>query len=227
MCGRFVQFSSLRTLESLFSFETAENKIVSNYNIAPTQEVLAVVHRKRRRLTKFRWGLVPSWSKDLKSASRLINARSESASQKPSFRAAFKRRRCLILADGFYEWHGEKGHKQPYFITLPKDQPFGFAGLWETWRRKDAPDDEPVHMSCTILTTAASESLIRLHHRMPVILSPESYDTWLDPAVADVEQLETILQNHQVREMKFYPVSKLVNRIQNNSKECICPLPEH
>ena len=153
MCGRFVQFSSLRTLESYFQIDSAVETIRSSYNIAPTQEVLAIDHQNERRLEKFRWGLVPSWSKDLKAASRLINARSETASQKPSFRAAFKRRRCLIVADGFYEWHGEKGHKQPFFITLPANRPFGFAGLWETWRCTGAADTEPIYKSCTILTT--------------------------------------------------------------------------
>lgn len=226
MCGRFVQFSSLRTLESYFPIDSVAENIHPNYNIAPTQEVLALVCRHERRLDKFRWGLVPSWSKDLKAAARLINARSETATQKPSFRAAFKRRRCLIMADGFYEWHGEKGRKQPFFITLPTKRPFGFAGLWETWKSKDAADSETIYRSCTILTTAASESIRQIHHRMPIILQPEAYEAWLDPEVQDVEQLKMMIQQHQVRRMQYYPVSKLVNRVQNNSRDCIARLPE-
>ena len=134
MCGRFVQFSSLRTLEKYFDFTSAPEDIAPNYNIAPTQNVLAIIQHGDYRLESLHWGLVPSWAKDLSGATRLINARAETVAKKPSFRAAFKRRRCLILADGFYEWHGEKGHKQPWYLTLPADQPFAFAGLWETWK---------------------------------------------------------------------------------------------
>ncbi len=227
MCGRFVQFSSLRTLESFFPIDSAVDDIRASYNIAPTQEVLAIFHQNERRLEKFRWGLVPSWSKNLKAASRLINARSETASQKPSFRTAFKHRRCLIIADGFYEWQGEKGRKQPYFISLSTRQPFGFAGLWEIWKPKDAPEIAPIYRSCTILTTAASKSVESIHHRMPVILQPEAYDAWLDPDLQDVGQLEKTLQQHLIREMQYYPVSKMVNRAQNNSESCIAPLVEN
>lgn len=221
MCGRFVQFSSLRTLETCFPIDSVAVDIVPSYNIAPTHEVLVLLHQNDRRLEKLRWGLVPSWSKDIKAAARLINARSETAAHKPSFRAAFKRRRCLILADGFYEWQGEKGSKQPWFITLPTNRPFGFAGLWETWKDKESAGNDAVHRSCTILTAAASESLQKIHHRMPVILHPDAYAEWLDPQIQDTDRLETVLQNHQIREMRFYPVSKLVNRVQNNSEACI------
>jgi putative SOS response-associated peptidase YedK len=227
MCGRFVQFSSLRTLESYFPIETAVDDIRSSYNIAPTQEVLAIVHQNERRLEKLRWGLVPSWSKDLKAASRLINARSETASQKPSFRAAFKRRRCLIVADGFYEWQSEKGRKQPYFISLPTKEPLGFAGLWEVWKPTDESKETSIYRSCTILTRAASKSVDIIHHRMPVILKAGAYNEWLDPANQDVEQLEDLLQHQHIREMQFHPVSKLVNRVQNNSEACISPLSEN
>jgi putative SOS response-associated peptidase YedK len=227
MCGRFVQFSSLRTLETYFPIDSIAGDVVANYNVAPTHEVLAIIHQNGRRLEKLHWGLVPSWAKDLSSASRLINARAETAAQKPSFRAAFKRRRCLILADGFYEWQGEKGRKQPYFIALPSKSPFAFAGLWETWEKKEASADDPVFKSCTILTTAASESMQNIHHRMPVILKSEAYEDWLDPDIQDVDQLEAVLQIHQVRKMKYYPVSKFVNRVQNNSAACIQPLSEN
>jgi len=226
MCGRFVQFSSLRTLETYFPIDSVSADIKASYNVAPTQEVLAIIHQNGRRLEKLRWGLVPSWAKDLTGASRLINARAETVAQKPSFRAAFKRRRCLIMADGFYEWLGEKGSKQPYFIALPSKRPFAFGGLWETWKSKGAPDDDPVYKSCTILTTAASESMQDIHHRMPVILQPEVYDDWLDPEIQDADRLEVVLQNHLVRKILCFPVSKLVNRVQNNSAENINPLSE-
>ena len=223
MCGRFVQFSSLRTLETNFPIDSVSVDIKASYNVAPTQEVLAIIHRNGRRLEKLRWGLVPSWAKDLTGASRLINARAETVAQKPSFRAAFKRRRCLIMADGFYEWLGEKGSKQPYFIALPSNRPFAFGGLWETWKSKDAADDDPVYKSCTILTTAASESMRDIHHRMPVILQPEAYEDWLDPEIHNADRLAVVLQDHLVRKLQYYPVSKLVNRVQNNSPENIQP----
>lgn len=226
MCGRFVQFSSLRTLETFFQVDSVAANVAASYNIAPTHEVLAIIHQNGRRLEKLHWGLVPSWAKDLSGASRLINARAETVAQKPSFRAAFKRRRCLIMADGFYEWQGEKGSKQPYFITLTSNHPFAFAGLWETWQNKEAAGDDPVYKSCTILTTAASDSMQKIHHRMPLILQPAAYEDWLDPEVRQAERLEEILQNHHVRSMQYYPVSKLVNRVQNNSAACINPLAE-
>ena len=226
MCGRFVQFSSLRTLETQFPIDSIAAEVVANYNVAPTQEVLAIIHQNGRRLEKLRWGLVPSWSKDISGASRLINARAETAAQKPSFRAAFKRRRCLIMADGFYEWQGKKGSKQPYFFTLPSSRPFALGGLWETWKSKDAADDGPVYKSCTILTTSASESLRGIHHRMPVILQPEAYEDWLNPEIHDADRLAEVLRNNLIRKMQYYPVSKLVNRVRNNSAENIKPLED-
>jgi putative SOS response-associated peptidase YedK len=128
-------------------------------------------------LEKLHWGLVPHWAKDISTGYKMINARVETVSSKPSFRDAFKKRRCLILADGFYEWKGEKGQKQPFFITLPDEKPFAFAGLWETWRDKDKQEDS--YRSCTIITREASESLKDIHDRMPSVLNPDSYDAWL------------------------------------------------
>jgi putative SOS response-associated peptidase YedK len=223
MCGRFVQFSSLRTLAAHFPIDAIGGDVKASYNVAPTQEVWAIIHQDGHRLEKLHWGLVPSWAKDLTGAARLINARAETAAQKPSFRAAFKRRRCLIVADGFYEWQGEKGNKQPYFISLPSKRPFAFGGLWETWKSKDAADDDPVYKSCTILTTAASASVQEIHHRMPVILQPDAYADWLNPEIQDADRLADILQTHLVRRMQYYPVSKRVNRAQNNSAENIDP----
>ncbi len=223
MCGRFVQFSSLRTLEKYFDFTSAPDDITPNYNLAPTQVVPAIVQHDDYRLENLYWGLVPSWAKNLSGASRLINARAETVAQKPSFRAAFKRRRCLILADGFYEWHGEKGHKQPWYLTLPVDQPFAFAGLWETWTGRQTPAPQSEYRSCTIITTEASESVRDIHHRMPVILQPDAYAKWLNPDNQDVQQLESILHTAHIQELKRYPVSKRVNRVQNNSPANIQP----
>ena len=226
MCGRFVQFSSIRTLEYYFKIQTAPDEVVPSYNIAPTQKIPVIVKKEDYHLQKMHWGLVPSWAKDLSGASRLINARAETVATKPSFRAAFKNRRCLIPTDGFYEWKGEKGKKQPWFISLPSGQPFAFAGLWEVWKDKQALPDQPDYKSCTIITTAASKSVQDIHHRMPVILQPETYDEWLDPENQDVQQLESILQTKLIREFKRHPVSKLVNRVQNNSPANIEPQDE-
>ena len=223
MCGRFVQFSSIRTLENYFNIQTAPEEIEPSYNIAPTQKIPVIVKKEDYQLQRMYWGLVPSWAKNLSSASRLTNARAETVATKPSFRAAFKKRRCLIPADGFYEWKGEKGNKQPWFISLPSGQPFAFAGLWEIWKDKQALPDQPDYRSCTIITTEASKSVQDIHHRMPVILQPEAYDEWLDPENQDVQQLESILQTRLIREFKSHPVSKLVNRVQNNSPTNIEP----
>ena len=221
-----MQFSSLRTLETYFQINPYAGDVTANYNIAPTQEVLAITHHNGRRLDKFHWGLVPSWSKNASGAVRLINARAETVAQKPSFRASFKRRRCIIPADGFYEWKGKKGNKQPYFITTPSRRPFAFAGLWEVWKRKDAATEDPIYKSFTIITTAASQTMQDIHHRMPLILKPDAYDSWLDPEIQDANRLQYLLQHRQNHEMRVYPVSKFVNRVQNNSTTCIKPLSE-
>ena len=152
----------------------------------------------------------------------MINARAESVAEKPSFRNAFKKRRCLIPADGFYEWKGPKGDKQPMFITLPDKKPFAFAGLWETWNDKDAPDS--IYKSCTIITTQASDSMRDIHHRMPAILKPEIYETWLDPANQNVTELNQILKNEIITELTSYPVSREVNSTRHNYPSCIEPI---
>ena len=152
----------------------------------------------------------------------MINARAETVSSKPSFRDAFKKRRCLIPADGFYEWKGEKGHKQPMFITLPDRKPFAFAGLWETWNKK--PNSDSIYKSCTIITTQASESFSEIHHRMPVILNSEIYEPWLDSQNQDIDELKNILKNDIITELVSYPVSKQVNSASNNNHACIEPI---
>jgi putative SOS response-associated peptidase YedK len=168
--------------------------------------------------------LVPFWAKDISIGSRMINARVETVTSKPAFRAAFKQRRCLIPANGFYEWFGKAGNKQPYYFHLPSSEPLAFAGLYEIWEDKEAPLEDGPYKSCTIITTDASESVKDIHNRMPLILNPEAYDEWLDPSNKEPAKIEKLLRINYVRELNRYPVSKLVNRMENNSKECIEPL---
>jgi len=155
----------------------------------------------------------------------MINARAETVSQKPSFRNAFRKRRCLIPADGFYEWKGEKGHKQPYYVSTPSDKPFAFAGLWESWTNKES-DEESVYKSCTIITTAASDSIREIHHRMPVILDPDFYEKWLNVEIQDPKELESVLQDGIIHDVKYYPVSTFVNSVKNNDPSCIKPIDD-
>lgn len=224
MCGRFVQISPYNIIKETFNVGTEPLESTPNYNVAPTQKILAVIkHDNKNKLAKLYWGLVPFWAKDTSVGSRMINARAETVSEKPSFRNALKKHRCLIPADGFYEWKGEKGYKKPYFITTNPDDPLAFAGLWETWRGKEG-DEEAVYKSCTIITTVASGSIRELHNRMPVIIMPEFYEKWLDTETKDSRELMAILQDGLVRDMKFYPVSKHVNSVKNNNPSCIQPV---
>ncbi|MGD2270486.1 MAG: SOS response-associated peptidase [Desulfobacterales bacterium] len=220
MCGRFVSHCSLSLIEKTFNVDEVACAVSPNYNIAPTQEVLVVRRNHQTRLDKFHWGLVPFWAKDTSIGSRLINARAETVAQKPSFRNAFENRRCLIVADGFYEWKGPKGQKQPWYLTLPSEEPFAFAGLWERW----TGDPKGEYLSCVIITTAASRSVQKIHNRMPVILHPRTHDAWLQAASQDPAALIAILQEGQIRELISYPVSKRVNNVHNNDAECIQPL---
>jgi putative SOS response-associated peptidase YedK len=223
MCGRFVGFRSLEELRLYFPIEKAACEPVASFNVAPSQEILVIIKQDgENRLDKFHWGLVPFWSKDVSIGNRMINARAESVAEKPSFRNAFRTRRCLIPADGFYEWKGEKGAKQPIFITLPDKRPFAFAGLWETWSPRDDPNS--IYKSCTIITTGASDAIRDIHHRMPVILKPEIYEPWLDPANQDTAELSRILKNEIVTELTGRPVSKQVNSARKNDPSCIEPI---
>lgn len=223
MCGRFVGFRRVEELQVNFPIDVAKVKVTPNYNVAPTQEILAIArHEKQNHLEKLHWGLVPFWAKDTKIGSRMINARSETVATKPSFQTAFKWRRCLILADGFFEWKGEKGHKQPMFLTLLNGRPFAFAGLWEAW---DNRGKEPTpYRSCTILTREASESVMPIHNRMPVILRPEAFSPWLDRENQDVKSLEDIIQDQVYTELKSVPVSKQVNSVKVNTPGNIRPV---
>jgi putative SOS response-associated peptidase YedK len=224
MCGRFVQDFTFETLQQNFNIRAEDRSIVPNFNVAPTQEILTIIkHENENTLERLHWGLVPFWTKDVSIGSRMINARVETVASKPSFRNAFKKRRCLIPAGGFYEWKGEKGQKQPYYITIPSGEPFAFAGLWESWTDKEG-DDDSVCKSCTIITTSASESIVELHNRMPVILDPDVYEQWLHVELQDAKQLEPILNDGIVHDLKYYQVSTFVNSVKNNDPNCIKPI---
>ncbi|MDF1591594.1 MAG: SOS response-associated peptidase [Desulfobacterales bacterium] len=220
MCGRFAQYSGLDSLKKSFQIEEITCVVAPSYNIAPLQPVLTVIRHDGNRLGQLHWGLVPSWAKDKSMAAKLINARAETVADKPSFRNAFKRHRCLILADGFYEWKVDGPQKQPWYFTLPSGDPFAFAGLWDTWKG----EEEAAYHSCTIITTAADESVQPVHHRMPVILMPEAHAQWLDPQNRDSARLNAILSEGRVKELKSYPVSKRMNSARNNDPACIEPL---
>lgn len=235
MCGRFSLISSEELIRSMFRLNRTPLK-KPRYNIAPSQEV-AVVRQPsedaEREMIFMRWGLIPSWSKDPAIGTRMINARGESVFEKPSFRKAIRRQRCLIPADGFYEWHKipatgkSKTVSQPYYIYLRNGLPFAFAGMWDAWKG----EEEPV-LSCTILTTAANSLIQTLHERMPVIVPPEAYDVWLDPVVTTDEAIQPLLRSYPPEEMALRPVSSRVNSPANDGPENIqeiensLPLPE-
>ncbi len=223
MCGRFVGYRPVEVLREYFPIDRTAADVTANYNVAPSQEVLALVRREDENwLERLHWGLVPSWAKDITIGNRLINARAETVAAKPSFRSAFRKRRCLILADGFFEWTGAKGRRQPVFITLPDETPFAFAGLWENWHPPGG--DHAAHRSCTIITTAASPSLQPIHHRMPAVLKPEAYDAWLDPRTTDTRVLADLLANRIQTVFASRPVSTAVNATRNNRPGLIDPL---
>ncbi len=225
MCGRFVGYRNLEELLEHFPIHRTACSAIANYNIAPSHEILAIVNREDENwLDKFHWGLVPFWAKDISIGNKLINARSETVDKKPSFRNAFKTRRCLIPADGFYEWKGAKGKKQPVYLTLPDKEPFAFAGLWEEWTNKGK--DASTYRSCTIITTMASESVKPIHHRMPVILKPEKYNQWLNPECKDLTELRDIIDNWKITELAGNPVSSQVNSAGNNDPSNIKPLTQ-
>ncbi len=220
MCGRFVQHTPVAELLHYLAIEQIDCDIQRNFNIAPGQLIPAIVYQDGVRLRLFHWGLVPFWAKDKTIAKRLINARVETAAEKPSFRNAFKTRRCLIPADGFYEWQKQANFKQPWYICHVSGEPLFLAGLWETWKSSDNQE----FYSCTILTTAASESISAIHSRMPVILNSEAHHAWLDPTYHDIPGLKTLIDNHHIREFQSFPVARRINSPRNNDPNCIQPL---
>lgn len=221
MCGRFSLLAPGELIADLFDLPEAP-QLAPRYNIAPTQPVAAVRTSRSgtRELTYFQWGLIPSWSKDPSIGSRMINARSETAAEKASFRSAMRYRRCLVPADGFYEWHQLNGRKQPVRIHMKDERPFAIAGLWEHWQSSDGSEIE----SCTLLTTEPNRLLESIHNRMPVILSPADFDLWLDPAAQHAGEVQHLFRPYPAEEMAFYPVSSHVNDPRHEDPLCVEPL---
>ncbi len=220
MFGRFVLMTVGKDLAKQFGIEEALD-LKPRYNVAPTQMVVIIRLDRdtlQRRLVQVKWGLIPFWAKDTSIGQRMINARGESAAEKPAFRAAFKSRRCLVPADGFYEWKKRKGdQKQPYLVRNSDGSPFAFAGLCEKWQ---APEDQIIE-SCTILTTYANDLTQPIHDRMPVILKSEDYDLWLDPDVKDPDILKPLLRPYPAEEMVAEPVSPKVNKATYDAPDCV------
>lgn len=212
MCGRFALTQTDEgTLVETFQIDGVPVDLAPRYNIAPTQPVATIVQDGSQRVLKImRWGLIPSWAKDPTIGNRLINARGETVHEKPSFRAALRRRRCLVIADGFYEWQAQPdGPKQPVFITMQDRAPFGMAGLYEFWTE---PDSGETLTTCTIITTQPNELMAAIHNRMPAILPREDYAAWLDPDRTDSAALmPLILRSYPAEAMACYPVSRKVN----------------
>jgi len=221
MCGRFTLTVDPADLREAFGNYTFPPKFAPRFNIAPTQPILAIPNDTKNKADFFVWGLIPAWAKDPSMGSRLINARAETLAEKPSFRGAFKYKRCLMLADGFYEWKSQPGTKTkiPHFIFLKSRQPFAFAGLWDEWH---APDGGSVR-SAVIITTAPNELMAPIHDRMPVILSPRDYAEWLDASPRAPESLILLLKPFPADEMSAYPVSTLVNSPANDRAELVVP----
>ncbi len=221
MCGRFALYSEYEALLKIFEIGEAAleaSEYEKNFNVAPSQQILAVISDgKQNRLGFLRWGLIPSWAKDQKIGYKMINARGETAAEKPSFRHAFKKKRCLIPASAFYEWKKSETAKTPMLIGLSSEELFAFAGLWESW---SGPDGETVH-SCTILTTKPNSLMAEIHDRMPVILTKQAEQVWLDPSIEDPEILQRLIQPYEAQDLQAYRVSDAVNSPKNNGAELI------
>jgi len=224
MCGRFTQQRPTAELAALFAAEPLVDDPGGHFNLAPTQEAAVVVeHDQRRAVTAYRWGLIPSWAKDAKIASRLFNARAETVATSGAFRDSFRKRRCIVPADGFYEWRRDAGSRQPFLIHRVDGSPLALAGLWSAWRD---PVTEQVRRTFTILTTTPNELIATLHDRMPVILDPRDWDLWLDPTLTDVGELHGLLRPALSETLELYPVRPLVNSVRNDGPELILPAPD-
>ncbi len=217
MCGRFEIHSALEIIAKVFGIDSITFDYSPSYNVAPSQDILLVINDGKRRLIKSRWGFIPSWSKELSAGYKMINARAESVADKPSFRQAFQNQRCLVVADGFYEWKKEGTKKRPFYIRLRSGKPFGFAGLYNISK---SPEGEQICTS-TIITTDANEVVQPLHDRMPVIASPDAYDLWLDPNIHDKVLLQNILKSYPSKDLEVYEVTPKVNSPKNNAPENI------
>jgi putative SOS response-associated peptidase YedK len=221
MCGRYV-LQTLFDFAEIFGVLPPPEELRPRYNISPTQNVPVITNANRTHLQLFRWGLVPFWAKDTKIGYSLINARADTVATKPSFREAFKKRRCLVLADGFYEWKQSPSSagKTPHLIRMKSGRPFAFAGLWESWTPKEGC--APLH-SCTLITTTPNEVCAQVHDRMPVILPPASYDAWLSPEPRRAEELTPLLAPYPAEEMETFAVSTAVNNPKNEGPSLLEP----
>jgi len=214
MCGRFALYSSFQAIKDYADLLNEIGELDANYNVAPGQEIPIVTRQDQQNILKScRWGLIPFWAKDEKIGYKLINTRSETIAEKPSFKYAFQQRRCLIPANGFYEWR--KSDKQPFYITLKDRDLFSFAGIWEIWK---SPVGKQIY-SCSIITTSANEILKDIHHRMPVILPTEQEETWLNDDRRDI--LQELMTSHSSKEITLHPVSPEVNSARANYPELI------
>ncbi|MBI4595851.1 MAG: SOS response-associated peptidase [Candidatus Tectomicrobia bacterium] len=220
MCGRFTLFCEIETICLRFKAEKASVEIGPRYNIAPNNIVLAIVNGTKRQLKLFRWGLIPSWAKEAVIGHKMINARAETLATKPSFKKALRKQRCLILADGFYEWRKEGRNKWPVYYQLKSTELFAFAGLWDSWTSAAGDRIE----SCTIITTESNSLVAEIHDRMPVILASETEDYWLDSSITDSEEIITFLKPYPAELMQSHEVSRLVNSPAYDGPECIKPL---
>jgi putative SOS response-associated peptidase YedK len=223
MCGRYRLSRRKQIVEEHFDSVSGEEEWSPRYNIAPTQPIPVVRQNPKdpvRELSLFRWGLIPPWAKDSSAAAKMINARSETAATKPAFCDALKSRRCLIPADGFYEWMRTGKAKQPYCFEVNDGELFAFAGFWDRW--KD-PRGNSVK-TCSILTTTTNAVTSAVHDRMPVILDPDCYDLWLDPGMRDVSAASELLKPYDARLMRCYPISTRINHVANDDKECSKPV---
>ena len=227
MCGRFTLTIDTAGLQAVFPGLLLTEDVpplAPRYNIAPTQPVTTILNSDTTCLQQLRWGLIPFWAQNAETEARLINARAETLAEKPSFRAAFRGRRCLIPADGFYEWqHLSDGHKQPTYVRLQSGGVFAFAGLWERWSPPGGGETDVLY-SCAIITTAPNELLEPIHNRMPVILPPSAYEVWLSPGDIAPTVLQPLLQPYPAAEMRAYAVASTVNNPRNDSLDCVRPV---
>ncbi|MBA3653296.1 MAG: SOS response-associated peptidase [Actinobacteria bacterium] len=236
MCGRYVSATPAQQLAEEFHVDVVKaDDLAPKYNVAPTDEVYAVAISREglRQLGTFKWGLVPSWAKDPSIGNRMINARAETVSSKPAFRRLLQKRRCILPADGFYEWQrldggatSKKPRKQPFFIRRRDGKPMALAGLWEVWKPRDQQGADWLR-SATIITGEPNELVCRIHDRMPVILPEPVWDTWLDPANDDVDALAALLVPYPADLLEAYPVATDVNSVQNDGSHLIAPLEGH
>jgi putative SOS response-associated peptidase YedK len=222
MCGRFSQQRPASELAEIFAAEPLAEELGARYNVAPTDDALVVVQRdERRAITAYRWGLIPHWAEAAKVGSRMFNARAETLTASPAFRDAFRRKRCLVPVDGFYEWHREGGRRQPFTIGRADGRPLVLAGRWSGWHD---PAADRVVRTFTIVTTAPNDQMAGLHDRMPVIVPDAAWERWLDPKLADPGELQGLFEPNDEVELRIQPVSPLVNNVRNDGPALIAPL---